>query len=92
MCVLTIVVFGLVTTFMIKLVESGLFSLKLNDPTGIFAGKWDLFIDSTKGDNSNTEQFRCYITSFALILIWSISGVVFEVLKNILGGNKRISS
>lgn len=94
MCVFTVIIFGLVVTWMIKLVESGLFNLRLDpsNPSGIFTGKWQLFLESTKDDISNTAAFRCYIIIFALILIWSIAGVVFEVLKNIFGGNKKIAS
>lgn len=35
-----------------------------------------------------TSSFGLYVTSFVFIIIWGVAGIVFEVLKKVLGGNR----
>lgn len=90
MCLFSIVILGLTISWGINLViNDGLFTLNFGSEQ-IFFGKWNIFLNSTKGVNSNSQTFRYYITIFAFMLIWSGAGVAFEIIKNIFGGNKRI--
>ena len=53
---------------------------------------WNYFCELTNNTNFNTIEFGSYITVFVCMVLWSIAGIVYEVIKKLLGGNKRKQS
>lgn len=53
---------------------------------------WISFCQLTNNTMSNTISFSSYITVFVCMVLWSIAGIVYEVIKKLLGGNKRKQS
>ena len=53
---------------------------------------WTSFYQLTNNTASNAISFGSYITVFVCMVLWSIAGIVYEVIKKLLGGNKRKQS
>lgn len=53
---------------------------------------WTSFYQLTNNTASNAISFGSYITVFVCMVLWSIAGIVYEVVKKLLGGNKRKQS
>ena len=53
---------------------------------------WTSFYQLTNNTESNAISFGSYITVFVCMVLWSIAGIVYEVIKKLLGGNKRKQS
>lgn len=53
---------------------------------------WTSFCQLTNNTMSNTISFSSYITVFVCMVLWSIAGIVYEIIKKLLGGNKRKQS
>ena len=53
---------------------------------------WNYFCELTNNTNFNTIEFGSYITVFVCMVLSSIAGIVYEVIKKLLGGNKRKQS
>ncbi|MBD5423268.1 MAG: hypothetical protein HDR43_02120 [Mycoplasma sp.] len=48
-----------------------------------------VFIMGNKSATLSNAPFGLFVTTFIFILIWSCAGIVYEILKKILGGNRR---
>lgn len=53
---------------------------------------WISFCQLTNNTMSNTISFSSYITVFICMVLWSVAGIVYEIIKKLLGGNKRKQS
>ena len=53
---------------------------------------WKYFCELTNNTTSNTIEFGSYITVFVCMVLWSTAGIVYEIIKKLLGGNKRKQS
>ena len=53
---------------------------------------WKYFCELTNNTSSNTMEFGSYITVFVCMVLWSVAGIVYEIIKKLLGGNKRKQS
>lgn len=46
------------------------------------------FENAHKISGFSIVPFRLYITSFVFLLVWSAAGIVYEIIKKLLGGNR----
>lgn len=53
---------------------------------------WNSFCRLTNSAQSNSISFGSYITVFICTVLWSIAGIAYEIIKKLLGGNRRRQS
>lgn len=53
---------------------------------------WNSFCRLTNTAQSNSISFSSYITVFVCIVLWSAAGIAYEIIKKLLGGNRRKQS
>lgn len=53
---------------------------------------WQSFIRLTNSAQTNSIHFASYITIFVFIVLWSFAGIAYEIIKKLLGGNRRRQS
>ena len=57
-----------------------------------YAQIWRSFCTLTNTAYTNSISFGSYITVFSCMVLWSAVGIAYEIIKKLLGGNRRQQS
>lgn len=90
MILFSFVILGFGIQWIIDAIQSIFKSLTFNKGISLnYEQIWNSFCILTNSAQSNSISFGSYITVFICMVLWSAAGIAYEIIKKLLGGNKR---